>query len=388
MLEKLDTVEWHLLKHARGVATDVPSWLRQLASQDADVRAQALEELYDRLFHQESNLYEATGYAVPFFLELIESDGVSGKLALLTFLVGLGERIHSEIRREGLEKVQTYPAWSQRIVEALAAGKPAYLRCLNDDDPKMRDKAGYMLGLLKRASLSDSMDGIADAIWVRLEGERAEQVQAGLLLAFGTCCEINEVNRDRLLPKLTETNSKSVQLAAALALMRLMPENPDPRTVAIVIGAVESASEYSPLTNSSWSHGYDYAFGGGLSGLDYLVGAHLLFLSPEPASLVEESLAKMVPGQPLEKALRIARILLAIAFRERTKTGATFASLTEQQQRVVRLIAANDNCWIRDKAEDIRSVSLPFLCGYGLPDTAAALRAFVREVRIGGQGSG
>ena len=378
MLGKLDSVDWHLLNSAYGTAADVPDRLRRLTSQHADERERALEDLYDRLFHQESNLYEATAYAVPFLLELLESEDVAGKLAILSFLVGVGDRIHTEIRCKGLDTIRTYPPWSQRLVEALAAGKPVYLRCLKDDDPAMRDKAGYMLGLFKRASLSGSLDGIAAAIWIRLAAERDERVQSGLLLAFGSLCDINEINRNRLLSYLTETNSKSVRLASALALMRLMPEDPDPRAHAILIEAVESPTGYSSPANSIWSQGLDYLWGGELNGLDDLVVEHLLFLAPKPANVVEEALAKMAAGQPLEKALRIARVLLAMAFRERTRERTTFSSLTIQQQRVVKLIAANDCFWIRT-GEDIRTVSLPFLGAYGLPYTAAELRSFVKE---------
>jgi len=268
------------------------------------------------------------------------------------------------------DELTHFHPWVRQLEAAMAAGKPMYLRCLDDDDPATRDAAGYLLALLKRASLNGPTDGITDAIWDRLERERDERVQTGLLLAFGTLCEANELNRDRLLANLTKTNSKAVRLSTALALMRLMPENPAQGVLATVIEAVGSPDGYDALTSSIWRRG--------LHGLHSLAIEHLLFLAPKPASLVKEALTEKSPAQPLDQALGIARVLLAMAFREPLSKKPTFSSLTEQQQRVVKLIAANDNCWIRNKEEDICTVSLPLLGSYGLPCTAAALRALVK----------
>jgi hypothetical protein len=75
MLENLDTIDWRNLQHAYGPATDVPDLIRALASHDEEVRQSAMYELYGTIWHQDT-IYEATAYAVPFLIELLESDSV------------------------------------------------------------------------------------------------------------------------------------------------------------------------------------------------------------------------------------------------------------------------------------------------------------------------
>ena len=43
MLEKLDNIDWKSLRHAYGAATDTPENIRNLASEDKDVRLDAIK---------------------------------------------------------------------------------------------------------------------------------------------------------------------------------------------------------------------------------------------------------------------------------------------------------------------------------------------------------
>ncbi|KAM3097241.1 hypothetical protein ACKFKF_20625 [Phormidesmis sp. 146-12] len=82
MLKTLNSVRWNKLEHAYGKANDVPQLIRDLTSSSATVREQALWALYGNLWHQ-GTVFEATAYAVPFLIELLELSNCSPTSFLL-----------------------------------------------------------------------------------------------------------------------------------------------------------------------------------------------------------------------------------------------------------------------------------------------------------------
>jgi hypothetical protein len=85
MLAKLPEVDWDRLVHAYGAASDVPSLIRALASTRAGWCRKAMQELYVNIWHQ-GTVYEATGYAVPFLIGLLEAEVVQEKHEILMLL--------------------------------------------------------------------------------------------------------------------------------------------------------------------------------------------------------------------------------------------------------------------------------------------------------------
>lgn len=90
MLEGLDQIEWDKLTHAYGSAEDVPELIRDLASPDIKTRSHGLSQLHRNIYHQ-GQIYEATSYAVPFLIELIQSPDAQDKHKILSYLAGLSE---------------------------------------------------------------------------------------------------------------------------------------------------------------------------------------------------------------------------------------------------------------------------------------------------------
>src|SRR5262245_9963590 len=88
MLDGLDSVQWGRLTHAYGTAEDVPELIRGLRSADADVRRNALHELYGNIYHQ-GKRYEASPYAVPFLLELVNDSAAADRAEVLLLLTAL-----------------------------------------------------------------------------------------------------------------------------------------------------------------------------------------------------------------------------------------------------------------------------------------------------------
>src|SRR5262245_56982422 len=88
MLDALDQINWGQLSHAYGKATDVPALLRALSSDKKEVWDNALYQLYGNIWHQVT-VYQATAYAVPFLIELLNAPSVVCKANILDLLQAL-----------------------------------------------------------------------------------------------------------------------------------------------------------------------------------------------------------------------------------------------------------------------------------------------------------
>ncbi|GAA1535700.1 hypothetical protein GCM10009827_062540 [Dactylosporangium maewongense] len=128
---------WAELTHAYGVADDVPELLRGLA----DGSSEALWELFGNVIHQ-GTLYEATRFAVPFLVEILDAPaadvrGVLGLLASIaggtSFMAVHGALLEEEFGQDAGElhaQEEQELVWAAAAREAVAAGMPVYLRLL------------------------------------------------------------------------------------------------------------------------------------------------------------------------------------------------------------------------------------------------------------------
>lgn len=164
MLERLDTVNWGMLRHAYGEATDVPGLLRALLSPDAEQRKQAIYELFGNIWHQ-GTVYPATAAAVPFLYELLAAPGVPGKsdIALLLSCIadghgylevhtagGFGEptwrAILSEKGKSLEEELEREGAEIRSVRETVSAGLPHLIPYLQDSEAEIRRSVAAALG--------------------------------------------------------------------------------------------------------------------------------------------------------------------------------------------------------------------------------------------------
>jgi hypothetical protein len=377
MLEGLDKIDWAGLVHAYGAASDVPGLLRHLASPSADHRAEAMHELYGNIWHQ-GTVYQATAHAVPFLIELLESETVQGKdeLCILLAHIARGTSYHDVHQHlpllknkaetpEWQSQIEKELSWVRKVKDAVLAGEPAYLGFLNAADPALRDSVAYLL-----ASLGRPAPQRASIIWKRFEIERDERVQTSLLLAFGTLAEPAEANRGPLLALLSDQSSQSIKLAAAMALVRLAPDRLPQEGLAILVQAARSPNEYMALAESWWAQ---------IDDMPQLIFKHLGSLEPESTGIAVDMLAASLPACEPHQAVGIAEVLLNMVCRTGISRDATFASLSGLQQRVLNIIVEHRNIWIekigRDEQQSIKVGMLLRSCG--LPDKPATLLAFI-----------
>ncbi len=131
MLEDLDRIDWAHLRHSHGMATEFPTWIRQLRSDDAATRQEAQETLFEYSNHQGS-IYEVTPYLVPFLIELAAAKDTPDRAALLYHLGNIGRCCNWTVARSiyGGDEHETY--------ERIKGGLELYLALLDDSDSEVR----------------------------------------------------------------------------------------------------------------------------------------------------------------------------------------------------------------------------------------------------------
>lgn len=195
MLETLDAVEWKDLGHAYGEATDVPDLIRTLAFGNAEAREQAHDALYGNLWHQ-NTVFEATGYAVPFLLELLEAPDVPEKDWILEYLHALSHGtsyidVHQHIafmangafaQMKAAGEFDNALAWKlywvQEAFEEVQEGVPLYKALLDDPEPPVRTAAAFALSGFHEGQ-ENSVQALASRLAVENDGGGAGQSSAG-----------------------------------------------------------------------------------------------------------------------------------------------------------------------------------------------------------------
>jgi HEAT repeat protein len=164
ILHDIDETDWSRLHHAYGEAGDVRGLLRGLASQDEDVRAEALYVLFGTIWHQ-GTIYEASPHAVPFLLEILKSPEVSGKegIALLVAELAdgtaslesfadedneLSRTFREYLRKEGRdfdEELESGRRYVRETREAVSAGIELLVEYLPHDEASVREAVARAL---------------------------------------------------------------------------------------------------------------------------------------------------------------------------------------------------------------------------------------------------
>jgi hypothetical protein len=160
MLVGLNDVPWAKIKHDYGPAVDVPDLIRALVSSDVEVRGTAWYDLHGNLWHQ-GTIYEATAYAVPFFLQLLKSEVVPNRHEILIYLARLflgrsywdvhkqlTSSLHEAAKPQFAETLRTELSWVDATKQAIRTGKETYLQLLQAKDIGSRIAAAYLLGLI------------------------------------------------------------------------------------------------------------------------------------------------------------------------------------------------------------------------------------------------
>jgi hypothetical protein len=173
VLAGLRNIEWGKLQGCYDPAKYVPDWLEALLSNDEEVMEAAFDDLSDNLLHQ-CTVYEATAYAVPFLLEILQhqtpiSAAWYNTLSLIASIANGGT---------DQDEVQ------DRIDEGLKQGIPVFLSLLQNPDEDIVLVAAQIL-----VHFSDELHLIASAFRSAIHALHDPAQRGHLLILFGALLE-------------------------------------------------------------------------------------------------------------------------------------------------------------------------------------------------------
>ena len=165
----------------------MPALLRALA----DGEEEPLNELFCNIHHQ-GTVYEATAYAVPFLIEVLDANEVrrDGILALLRAIAD-GSSYHHVHRRfmprskqdtpEVQRKIDTELEWVRAARASVIAGTASYLRIIEDDDAEKDERVGAADVL---SACTERADEVALVLARRLRSESESIVRGAIVHAL------------------------------------------------------------------------------------------------------------------------------------------------------------------------------------------------------------
>jgi hypothetical protein len=230
MLDGLDDVPWARLTHAGGAASNVPKALRAIARGEE----RAVAALFGTI-SQQGMVYDATGFVVPFLIELLDAPSADVPMLLALLQAIADDASPLEVREPAIGASEPSPraselardlAWRRSAHDAVMAGVPTFLRLLAADDERTRAEAAHTL-----ASCRPRASAIVPSLLARAAVERGEVACASFLLAIG---DLGEPDVDAIARWLDDPRP-AVRLAAALTSARGARGGDLPATLAEVI---------------------------------------------------------------------------------------------------------------------------------------------------------
>lgn len=391
----LDSVNWASLQHAYGEATDVPDNLRALLSPNKSDRLDAYQALYSNIFHQATR-YEATAYAVPYLLKILENPATPGRASVIDYLVDLALGVPPNFLPEGVDIV----AWRQRagkiyapgyeaefntkqdelvsqatneverelrehfrLVEleqlrseviyelvtydAVCGGVPLFQKLLDDEDVGVKAFAAYALAWFPGDGAGGRNRSSAAALQRVLDREGEDiMVLASAIIALGLlngCWKDAGVASeaiDDLISRLREygasTRPSLVRFAAAVSLVRLLNHRPEDVSVLACVLVDRSFNSKGDAQKST-----DLWFPFHEGDLFQYSGKVLNTLDLGQYPEVLSTLLDALPHTGRVEAFELAEVLLEQAFGPRTedKDGRPVEYLNEIQRRTVTALA-------------------------------------------------
>lgn len=398
MLEGLEKIPWYRLSHAYDDATNVPEAIRNLANNDEEKYEQSMEVLWNHLYHQ-GTIFEATAYAVPFLIELLQEPSCQKKADILHYLAHLGTgnsylEVHqhmimneeykaSDQFQETLAQEQN---WVNNTYNAVIAGVPVYLQLLTDNDAILQNHAAYTLG-----ACSQKADKILPSLHERLVVDTDVQARASMIF----CLALLGSDKEKLfLQELLENESSSmIRVVIARCLCHTMGEDIPYMAVKILVENLIYPEKAATLyAESPWvDYSYHYASSSEQT-IDALHAevpeAHQILITDITGALslvgaknAELAIPLLLDGIQQVHGLGVLGIvesLLCLAFDKPFIQDPTsylylsnqpvaeipFESLTQVQKEVLTAIATHE---CASKIADVNNITLLLESG-GLPD--------------------
>lgn len=404
LLAGIEAIPWHELHHAYGPADDVPNQLRMLLTDDPEVQDDAWEMLYSNIFHQ-GNVWEATPYTIPFFLQMLAYDGPPPKTSILWMLTTLVEgrsyfveislnleerdKWQERLAKQGINletEINNGQTAVESINQAACEGIPLYFDLLDHPDPEVRIAAFTLLGTLRGQS-----EQIIPHLHIRFgEASNAAEHYAALS-ALEAQMDGSFVSQQFFAEIMRNDPSSYCRFIAAVALGKRAGVNTPDQVVQAILNGLYERSQVMRQERPPEIARQEWGF------IELYCGTEVLAkLGLERAASALEAL--LIATQDGEEAPEIANLLLGVVFNRddlslrqpgingRGKDqppGLVFVDskhepanpisandLTPLQVKALKVILAHDPTWICEH---------DFLMLYGLPGARLDLKHFLQN---------
>lgn len=387
ILSDIYTVDWENLEHAYGSAGDVPELLMLLLADDETIRDNVYGTLYSNIWHQ-GTVYEASAYAVPFLLRLLEHPDTPDKAGVMGLLASPAEG-NSYLAVHHRENDETFNwremlaedgkdfdaelakelSWVEAANSAVGQGVDLYFRLL--DDEALRAEALLLLTVVRGHS-SVIVPRLLELLQTTDDSRFREQLVATLRAQM----DASEGSQQFFSELLLQQENENITTTAALALLERAREHTPDAVVNIIIARVhqigseeDSSYELHNIRNSLLSLGPARAF-------PVLLQALSLLHDPEEAENLAGLLLDLAFNAGEIQSKQVARSwdeqgrIRHQYFDIASQPPRDPATLTEQQRTLLATLVAHAPLW------DINSDLLE--C-YGLPTGREVLRAFLEQ---------
>jgi hypothetical protein len=330
-------------------------------------------------------VYEATSYAVPFLIELLQQPAVQDKHVLLVFLMDLANGssywdVHQHLdmfqeRRdtdEMKDQIEEELEWVKAAHDSVRAGSSVYKELLGHDDIHIRMASALLLGSFPEVASSNF-----ETLRVALTTEDEAAVRVAEIYAIGTLAPTEQRAVEFLQDALSQGETQSEQVAAALGLLgshtrfALTPEIRS-HAISLLCEAAASPGQVAEVFAEIQGIGAD---------VDVLCSEVLVAFASEDDTATQVISAMVAGLQRLSPFLAwdLAESLLDVTFGGRPlPESATTGTLTPNQRMVLQAVADSDSFWIGDEQNQRIGNRSSVMMRFGLPERRAKLRAFIR----------
>ncbi|WP_157507550.1 hypothetical protein [Ktedonobacter racemifer] len=208
----------------------------------------ALRSLYGTIYHQ-GTVYQASAYAVPFLLELVQQEEVQERESILSLLADLarGDAYHRQHMRIYTDEEKHDPSFQKQLEEevfevdcthqAVKDGIPLYLELLAHQEVKIRTNAIYLLSYFRSEAAQ-----LVPQLSTRFQYERDQGVYACLLYSVGILIKDQSVAYPDAFHLLEQSLEKGetdpIRVAAAMALIRTGSRSFSSRVLDVILEAI------------------------------------------------------------------------------------------------------------------------------------------------------
>jgi hypothetical protein len=254
MLETLDSINW---KEVRGFrdTSDIPRLIRDLTSLHPLVRREAIGNLYEDLWHQET-VCEATTCTVPFLIELLAEPAVEDKLNIIRFLSTIiidfydlfqyrcSAAVLSQHRSNESQRLERWRDRDlDRVKSEVCKGYLVYQQLLSTKEPPLlRGAIAYLLGILM-----DCNDQNLNLLKLHFFIEPDEGIRGIIVLAVGLLADDRHEQAAWLKNIFDTGDSLFLKINAAIGLTRVIPDRIPDKIVNILVNAIANPGREATL---------------------------------------------------------------------------------------------------------------------------------------------